>query len=40
MTVVEYDRTDEEEEELGLKDMKTENYAQDAEPTEKKEDKA
>lgn len=31
MTVEEYDRTDEEEEDLGLKDMKTENYAEDAE---------
>ncbi|KAK4455697.1 ZPR1 zinc-finger domain-containing protein [Podospora aff. communis PSN243] len=40
MTVVEYDRTDEEEEELGLKDMKTENYAEDAEPTKKEEEKA
>jgi len=26
MTIVEYERTDEEEEELGLKDMKTEGY--------------
>ncbi|KAH6621127.1 ZPR1 zinc-finger domain-containing protein [Chaetomium sp. MPI-SDFR-AT-0129] len=31
MTVEEYDRTDEEEEELGLKDMKTEGYEEDAE---------
>lgn len=29
MTVEEYDRTDEEEEELGLKDMKTEGYEED-----------
>ncbi|EGO56282.1 hypothetical protein NEUTE1DRAFT_146992 [Neurospora tetrasperma FGSC 2508] len=29
MTVEEYERTDEEEEELGLKDMKTENYSED-----------
>ena len=29
MEVVEYDRTDEEEEDLGLKDMKTENYEND-----------
>ncbi|KAK0651450.1 ZPR1 zinc-finger domain-containing protein [Cercophora newfieldiana] len=33
MTIEEYNRTDEEEEELGLKDMKTENYAEDAEPS-------
>ncbi|OIW27497.1 zf-ZPR1-domain-containing protein [Coniochaeta ligniaria NRRL 30616] len=31
MTVEEYERTEEEEEDLGLKDMKTENYAEDAE---------
>ncbi|KAK4115735.1 zf-ZPR1-domain-containing protein [Canariomyces notabilis] len=31
MTVEEYERTDEEEEELGLKDMKTEGYEEDAE---------
>lgn len=31
MTVEQYERTDEEEEELGLKDMKTEGYEQDAE---------
>lgn len=31
MTVEEYERTAEEEEDLGLSDMKTENYAQDAE---------
>jgi zinc finger protein len=31
MTVEEYDRTEEEEEDLGLLDMKTENYAEDAE---------
>lgn len=37
MTIVEYERTDEEEEELGLKDMKTENYAEDAEPSKKEE---
>ncbi|KAL2130533.1 hypothetical protein VTI74DRAFT_6274 [Chaetomium olivicolor] len=30
MTVEEYERTDEEEEELGLKDMKTEGYEEDA----------
>lgn len=35
MTVEEYDRTAEEEEELGLTDMKTENYAEDAEPSAK-----
>ncbi|KAK3293222.1 ZPR1 zinc-finger domain-containing protein [Chaetomium fimeti] len=34
MTVEEYERTDEEEEELGLKDMKTEGYEEDAETTE------
>ncbi|ROW02577.1 hypothetical protein VPNG_07889 [Cytospora leucostoma] len=32
MTVEDYDRTEEEEEDLGLKDMKVENYAADAEP--------
>jgi len=37
MTIVEYERTDDEEEELGLKDMKTENYAEDAEPSKKEE---
>jgi zinc finger protein len=31
MTVEEYERTDEEEEDLGLKDMKTEGYEEDAE---------
>lgn len=31
MTVEEYERTEEEEEDLGLKDMKTENYSEDAE---------
>ena len=35
MTVEEYDRTDQEEEELGLKDMKTEGYEQDGEQPEK-----
>ncbi|KAK4152037.1 zinc finger protein [Chaetomidium leptoderma] len=40
MTIVEYDRTDEEEEELGLKDMKTEGYENDAETTEKTEKSA
>ncbi|KAL2192414.1 ZPR1 zinc-finger domain-containing protein [Corynascus similis CBS 632.67] len=34
MIVEEYDRTDEEEEELGLKDMKTEGYEEGAETTE------
>ncbi|KAK3304377.1 ZPR1 zinc-finger domain-containing protein [Chaetomium strumarium] len=34
MTVEEYDRTDEEEEDLGLKDMKTEGYEADAAQTE------
>lgn len=34
MTVEEYERTDEEEEELGLKDMKTEGYEEDAEQEE------
>jgi len=33
MTVMEYERTDQEEEELGLRDMKTEGYEQDAEKT-------
>jgi zinc finger protein len=33
MTVEEYDRTVEEEEDLGLLDMKTENYAEDSEQT-------
>jgi zinc finger protein len=35
MTIEEYDRTDEEEEDLGLKDMKTEGYEADAAQTEK-----
>jgi zinc finger protein len=35
MTVEEYDRTEEEEEDLGLADMKTEGYEEDAETTEK-----
>ncbi|KAL2020116.1 hypothetical protein VTK56DRAFT_8721 [Thermocarpiscus australiensis] len=34
MTVEEYERTDEEEEELGLKDMKVEGYEEDAEQKE------
>ncbi len=34
MTVVEYERTDQEEEELGLKDMKTEGYEGEAEAKE------
>jgi zinc finger protein len=37
MTVEEYERTEEEEEDLGLKDMKTENYAEDAEGAKKAE---
>jgi len=40
MTVEEYERTEEEEEDLGLKDMKTENYAEDAEGKEEKQDEA
>lgn len=39
MTVEWYDRTEEEEEELGLKDMKTEGYEEDVEPTETAADK-
>lgn len=34
MTVEEYERTEEEEEDLGLKDMKTENYGEDGKATE------
>ncbi|KAK5661004.1 hypothetical protein OQA88_12382 [Cercophora sp. LCS_1] len=36
MTVEEYERTDEEEEDLGLKDMKTEGYEEDAKTEDKK----
>ena len=39
ITIEEYERTDEEEEELGLKDMKTEGYEEDAQE-EKEEQKA
>ncbi|KAK0634632.1 ZPR1 zinc-finger domain-containing protein [Bombardia bombarda] len=38
MTIEDYDRTEEEEEDLGLTDMKTENYAEDAETKEKKDE--
>lgn len=40
MTVEEYERTDEEEEDLGLKDMKTEGYEEDAEQEKKEEESA
>ncbi|KAK4120872.1 zf-ZPR1-domain-containing protein [Parathielavia appendiculata] len=39
MRVEEYERTDEEEEELGLKDMKTEGYEEDAEKGTEKEER-
>ncbi|EAU37321.1 conserved hypothetical protein [Aspergillus terreus NIH2624] len=40
ITIEEYTRTDEEEEELGLKDMKVEGYEEDAEKTEDAEQKS
>ncbi|KAL2260770.1 hypothetical protein VTK26DRAFT_5124 [Humicola hyalothermophila] len=40
MTVEEYERTDEEEEELGLKDMKTDGYEEDAAKEKEEQEKA